>query len=169
MATGKEQSIRIQASSGLSEEEINKMQKDAELHAEEDRKRKELAEARNQADNLVYTTEKSMQELGDKVDQATKDQISEKIAVVKKAIEGDDPEAIKKAQDELMQASHKLAEMMYQQQAGGTGGGDAGGATGGGAASGAAGGAAGAGAAGGGATRSGGDDDVVDADFEDVK
>ncbi len=166
MATGKEQSIRIQASSGLSEEEINKMQKDAELHAEEDRKRKELAEARNQADNLVYTTEKSMQELGDKVDQATKDQISDKIAAVKKAVEGDDPGAIKKAQDELMQASHKLAEMMYQQQAGGAAGGGPGGAAGAGA--GAAGSAAGAGAAGG-ASQGGSDDDVVDADFEDVK
>lgn len=166
MATGKEQSIRIQASSGLSEDEIKKMQQDAELHAEEDRKRKELAEARNAADNLVYTTEKSMQELGDKVDQATKDQINDKIAAVKKAVEGDDVEAIKKAQDELMQASHKLAEMMYQQQAGGAAGAGAAGA-------GAAGGAAGAGAAGGaagGAAQGGGsDDDVVDADFEDVK
>ncbi len=155
MATGKEQSIRIQASSGLSEEEIKKMQKDAELHAEEDRKRKELAEARNQADNLIYTTEKSLQELGDKVDQATKDQINDKIAALKKAIEGEDVQAIKTAQDELMQASHKLAEMMYQQQAGGAA--DAG--------------AAGAGAAGG-ASQGGvdaGDDDVVDADFEDVK
>ncbi len=163
MATGKEQSIRIQASSGLSEEEIKKMQKDAELHAEEDRKRKELAEARNQADNLVYTTEKSLQELGDKVDQATKDQITEKIAAVKKAVEGDDTEAIKKAQEELMQASHKLAEMMYQQQAGGAAG--SGGAAGAGA------GAAGAGAAGGAAQGGGSasDDDVVDADFEDVK
>ncbi len=163
LATGKEQSIRIQASSGLSEEEIKKMQKDAELHAEEDRKRKELAEARNQADNLVYTTEKSLQELGDKVDQATKDQITEKIAAVKKAVEGDDAEAIKKAQEELMQASHKLAEMMYQQQAGGAAG--PGGAAGAGA------GAAGAGAAGGAAQGGGSasDDDVVDADFEDVK
>ncbi len=155
MATGKEQSIRIQASSGLSEEEIKRMQKDAELHAEEDRRRKELAEARNQADNLIYTTEKSLQELGDKVDQATKDQITDKIAVVKKAVEGDDIDAIKKAQDELMQASHKLAEMMYQQQAGAAGAGAGPGA-------GAAGGAAGA-------SQAGGDDDVVDADFEDVK
>ncbi len=165
MATGKEQSIRIQASSGLSEEEIKNMQKDAELHAEEDRKRKELAEARNAADNLVYTTEKSMQELGDKVDQATRDQINDKIAAVKKAVEGEDVDAIKKAQDELMQASHKLAEMMYQQQAGAAGPGGAGAAGGA-----AAGGAAGAGAAGGGAAQGGGsDDDVVDADFEDVK
>jgi len=166
MATGKEQSIRIQASSGLSEDEIKKMQKDAELHAEEDRKRKELVEARNSADNLVYTTEKSLQELGDKVDQATKDQINDKIAAVKKAVEGEDVDAIKKAQDELMQASHKLAEMMYQQQAGGGPGGAAGAGPGAGAA---AGGAAGAGDAGGGAAQGGSDDDVVDADFEDVK
>ncbi len=156
MATGKEQSIRIQASSGLSEEEIKKMQKDAELHAEEDRKRKELVEARNQADNLIYTTEKSMKELGDKIDQATKDQIDGKIAALKKAVEGDDAAAIKQASDELMQASHKLAEMMYQQQAQGAG--DAG-----------AGAAGAAGAAGGGTSQGGGDDDVVDADFEDVK
>lgn len=162
MATGKEQSIRIQASSGLSEEEIKQMQKDAELHAEEDRKRKELVEARNQADNMVYTTEKSLQELGDKVDQATRDQINDKISALKKVAEGEDTEAIKKAQDELMQASHKLAEMMYQQQAGG-------GAAGAGAAGGAAAGAdagAGGGAAG---STSQGNDDVVDADFEDVK
>ncbi len=162
MATGKEQSIRIQASSGLSEEEIKRMQKDAELHAEEDRRRKELAEARNQADNLIYTTEKSMQELGDKVDQATKDQITEKIAAVKKAVEGDDIDAIKKAQDDLMQASHKLAEMMYQQQAGAAGAGAGGPGAGAGAAGGAASGSAGT-------SQAGGDDDVVDADFEDVK
>ena len=159
MATGKEQSIRIQASSGLSEEEIKKMQKDAELHAEEDRKRKELVEARNQADNLIYTTEKSLKELGDKIDQATKDQIDEKIAALKKAAEGDDTAAIKQASEELMQASHKLAEMMYQQQAQGAGGAGAAGAAGAGA----------GGATGGGASQGGGDDDVVDADFEDVK
>jgi len=162
MATGKEQSIRIQASSGLSEEEIQNMQKDAELHAEEDRKRKELAEARNAADNLVYTTEKSMQELGDKVDQATRDQINDKIAAVKKAVEGEDVEAIKKAQDDLMQASHKLAEMMYQQQGGA-------GAAGAGAGAAGAGAAGGAGPEGAGSAQGGSDDDVVDADFEDVK
>ncbi len=158
LATGKEQSIRIQASSGLTEEEIKRMEEEAKLHAEEDRKKKELVEARNQADSLIYTTEKSLKELGDKVDAATKDNINQKIEALKKAMEGDDVNAIKKAQDELIQASHKLAEMMYQQA-------QAGGAAGGAGAS-----AAGAQAAGGASGSGGkGDDDVVDADFEEVK
>ena len=152
MATGKEQSIRIQASSGLSEEEIQKMTKDAELHAEEDKKQREAAEVRNQADTLIYSTEKSLQELGDKVDTATKDQINDKIKDLRKAMEGTDLEAIKKAQDELMQASHKLAEMMYQQAAGAQAGGAED--------------TSGKGEKGG---KGGGDDDVVDADFEEVK
>ena len=156
MATGKEQSIRIQASSGLSEEEIQKMTRDAELHAEEDKKQREAAEVRNQADTLIYSTEKSVQELGDKVDSATKDQINDKIKDLRKAMEGTDLEAIKKAQDELMQASHKLAEMMYQQAAGGAqAGSEEGGAD-----------TSGKGEKGG---KGGGDDDVVDADFEEVK
>ncbi len=156
LATGKEQSIRIQASSGLSEEEIKRMEEEAKLHAEEDRKKRELVEARNQADNLIYTTEKSLKELGDKVDSATRDQINQKIEALKKAMEGDDINAIKTAQDELMQASHKIAEMLYQQtQAGG-------GATGAGAAGEAGGQAAGE-------SKGGGEDDVVDADFEEVK
>jgi molecular chaperone DnaK len=157
LATGKEQSIRIQASSGLTEEEIKRMEEEAKLHAEEDRKKKELVEARNQADSLIYTTEKSLKELGDKVDASTKDNINQKIEALKKAMEGDDVNAIKKAQDELIQASHKLAEMMYQQaQAGGAAGG--------------AGASAGAQAAGGTSGSGGkGDDDVVDADFEEVK
>ncbi len=151
MATGKEQSIRIQASSGLSEEEIQKMTKDAELHAEEDKKQREAAEVRNQADTLIYSTEKSLQELGDKVDSATKDQINDKIKDLRKAMEGTDLEAIKKAQDELMQASHKLAEMMYQQAAGAQAGREGGADT------------------SGKGEKGGGDDDVVDADFEEVK
>ncbi len=153
MATGKEQSIRIQASSGLSEEEIQEMTRDAELHAEEDKKQREAAEVRNQADTLIYSTEKSLQELGDKVDTATKDQINDKIKDLRKAMEGTDLEAIKKAQDELMQASHKLAEMMYQQAAGAQ-------------ASGAEDTSGSKGEKGG---KGGGDDDVVDADFEEVK
>ncbi len=155
LATGKEQSIRIQASSGLSEEEIKRMEEEAKLHAEEDRKKKELVEARNQADSLIYTTEKSLKELGDKVDAATRDNINQKIEALKKVMEGDDAQAIKKAQDELMQASHKLAEMMYQQTQAGAGAAGAG--------------AAGAGAAGGTSSQGGGEDDVVDADFEEVK
>ena len=154
MATAKEQSIRIQASSGLSEEEIQKMTKDAELHAEEDKRQREAAEVRNQADTLIYSTEKSLQELGDKVDSATKDQINDKIKDLRKAMEGTDLEAIKKAQDELMQASHKLAEMMYQQAAGAQAGSEGGADT------------SGKGEKGG---KGGGDEDVVDADFEEVK
>ena len=162
MGTGKEQSIKITASSGLSEEEIKKMQKDAELHAEEDKKRKELVEAKNNGDSLVYATEKSLKEVGDKVDAETRSKVESGIEKLKKALEGDDLEAIKQATEELTQASHKLAEIMYSQASQQQPGGDAG--------AGAAGGAAGAagGAAGGGAP-GGKDDDVVDADFEEVK
>ena len=164
LATGKEQSIRIQASSGLSEEEIKRMEEEAKLHAEEDRKKKELVEARNQADSLIYTTEKSLKELGDKVDAATRDNINQKIEALKEVMEGEDAQAIKQAQDELMQASHKLAEMMYQQTQA-----EAGAAGAGAAAGGAGAGAAGGAQAGGGSGQGGGEDDVVDADFEEVK
>ncbi len=159
LATGKEQSIRIQASSGLSEEEIKKMIKEAELHAEEDKKRKELVDARNHADSLIYSTEKSMADLGDKVDEDTKKQIQERIDALKKIMEGDDPAAIRTAQDALMQASHKLAEMMYQKASQSAGAGAAGA----GCQSGTCGGAEGQ-------KKSGsGKDDVMDADFEEVK
>ncbi len=118
LGTGKEQSIKITASSGLSEAEIEKLVKDAEMHAEEDKRRKELIEARNQADSMVYSVEKNIKEFGDKIDSAEKSRIEDIIAKVKKAIEGDDTEAIKKAQDELMNVSHKLAEAMYAKTAG---------------------------------------------------
>ena len=154
LGTGKEQSIKITASSGLSEAEIEKLVKDAEMHAEEDKRRKELIEARNQADSLVYSVEKNIKEFGDKVDAAEKSRIEDAIARVKKALEGDDLDAIKKAQDELMNVSHKLAEAMYAKTAGGAGG------------PGAAGGASAAGAD---ASSGKKDDDVVDADFEEVK
>jgi molecular chaperone DnaK len=114
-ATGKEQSIQITASSGLSKEEIDKLVKDAELHSDEDKKKKELVEARNTADTLIYSTEKSIKDLGDKVDTATKSKIDDVIVRLKKAIEGDDKEEIKRLSDELTQSSHKLAEAMYQQ------------------------------------------------------
>lgn len=113
MGTGKEQSIRITASSGLSDEEIEKMVKDAEMHESEDKKRRELIEARNQADSLVYTTEKSLKDNEDKIDAETKSNIESALEDVKKAIEGDDVEAINKAVEALSQASHKLAEAMY--------------------------------------------------------
>ena len=154
-ATGKEQSIRITASSGLSKEEIDQLIKDAEMHAEDDKKQKELVEARNNADSLIYSTEKSINELGDKVDAGTKSQIEEIIGRLKKEMEGDDVEKIKSISEELTQASHKLAETMYQQasQSGEQ--------------------QAGAGEAGGGESQSQGggaeDEDVVDADYEEVK
>jgi len=114
MATGKEQSIQITASSGLSKEEIDKLIKDAELHAEEDKKKRELVDARNHADALIYSTEKSIKDLGDKVDAATKNKVEAAIEPLKKAMEGNDAEEIKRLSEELTQASHKLAEAMYQ-------------------------------------------------------
>ena len=114
-ATGKEQSIQITASSGLSKEEIDSLIKDAELHAEDDKKKKELVEARNSADALIYSTEKSMKDLGDKVDDATKGKVEAAIEPLKKAMEGDDVAEIKRLSEELTQAAHKLAEAMYQQ------------------------------------------------------
>jgi molecular chaperone DnaK len=114
-ATGKEQSIQITASSGLSEEEIDKLVKDAEVHAEDDKKKKELVEARNSADSLIYSTEKSIKDLGDKIDAETKSKVETTIEPLKKAMEGEDTEEIKRLSEELTQASHKLAEAMYQQ------------------------------------------------------
>ncbi len=113
LGTGKEQSIRITASSGLSKEEVEKMVRDAEAHAAEDKKKRELIEARNQADSLAYSTEKSLKEFGDKVDVAEKKKIEDALAAVKKAMEGSDLDAIKQATEALSQASHKLAEAMY--------------------------------------------------------
>jgi molecular chaperone DnaK len=113
LGTGKEQSIRITASSGLAEEEIKKMVKDAEAHAAEDKKRREMAEARNQLDSLIYTTEKSLKEFGDKIGAGDKQNIEEAITKAKKAMESNDVNTIKSAQDELTRSSHKLAEAMY--------------------------------------------------------
>ena len=113
--TGKEASIRIEAGSGLSEEEIERMKKDAEAHAEEDKQKKEQIETRNRADALVYSTEKALKEHGDKVDEATRKSIEDGVADLKKALEGDDIEAIKKAEEELAQRSQKLGEEVYKQ------------------------------------------------------
>jgi len=113
LGTGKEQSIRITASSGLSDEEIEKMVKDAESHAGEDKKKRELIEARNQADSLVYSTEKSLQEHGDKIDAETKGKINSALEDLKKAMEGDSAEEIQQKTEALAQASHKLAEAIY--------------------------------------------------------
>lgn len=125
LGTGREQSIKITASSGLSEQEIKKMVNDAAIHAEEDRKKKALAEARNHADTLIYTTEKSLADLGDKIDAATKTSITEAVDRLKKAMEGNDTDEIKRYSDELTKASYKLAEAIYSKtaQAGGTGAG----------------------------------------------
>jgi molecular chaperone DnaK len=156
MGTGKEQSIRITASSGLSEEEIENMKKDAELHAEEDKKRKEMVEAKNNADSMIHMTEKTLGELGDKVDAETKGNVEREIENTKKALESDDFDSIKSATEALTQASHKLAELMYAQASQDQG-----------AAAGAGPDAAGADA--GKASSKDDDDDVVDADFEEVK
>ena len=147
MGTGKEQSIRITASSGLSEDEIERLVKEAESHADEDKAKQKLIEVRNQADTLIYTSEKSLRDLGDKVDATIKADIESKVEALKKLLDGDDAAAIETATQELAQASHKLAEQLYQQQN------DQG-------AAGNPGPEAGAGAA--------QDDDVVDADYKEV-
>ena len=114
MATQKEQSIKITASSGLSKEEVEQFVKDAEAHSEEDKKRRETVEIRNQADSLIYGTEKNLQEHGDKIPEDEKTNIQEAIDGMKKAMEGDDVEAMKAAMQTLTTASHKLAEEMYK-------------------------------------------------------
>ena len=119
-ATDKEQSIRIEASSGLSEEEIEKMTKDADAHAEEDKKKKEKIEIKNNADTLVYTTEKLLRDAGDKIKAEDKKSIEEKVEALKKVKDGDDTEAIKKASEELSLEAQKIGAAMYQQQAGQT-------------------------------------------------
>ena len=151
-ATNKEQSIQITASSGLNKDEIERLVKDAEAHAEEDHKKRELVDARNHADTLIYSTERSIKDLGEKVDAATKTKIQEATDKLRKAMEGDDKDEIRRLSEELTNASHKLAEAMYQQasQADGQKAG------------------AGPGAAEG-AKSSKPEEDVVDADFEEVK
>jgi len=144
-ATNKEQQIRIQASGGLSDADIQKMVKDAEEHAAEDKKRKDAVEAKNQADSLIHSTEKAMSEHGDKVDAADKTAIEAALAALKTAMEGDDAETIKEKTNTLAQSSMKLGEAMYKAQQ----------------AEGAAADAASDGAA-------PKDDNVVDADFEEV-
>ncbi|HEY7744946.1 MAG TPA: molecular chaperone DnaK, partial [Desulfuromonadales bacterium] len=148
LGTGKEQSIRITASSGLSHEEIEKMVKDAEVHSAEDHKKRELIEARNQADGLAYTTEKSLKEHGDKIDEATRAGIQQALDELKKSMEADDAETIRKKTEALAQAAHKLAEAMYAkaQAAGETGE-----------------------ASTSGEARTAGKEDVVEAEFEEVK
>jgi molecular chaperone DnaK len=113
-ATGKEQSIRIEASTGLSKEEVEKMKKDAELHAEEDKKKKEVVETKNMADTLVFTTEKALRDAGDKITADEKKPVEEKIEALKKVKDSDDIAAIKKATEELSQAAQKIGEKLYK-------------------------------------------------------
>ena len=114
--TGKETHIQITSSSGLSEEEINRMVKDAEAHADEDKKAKEAVDARNEADSLINATEKSVNELGDKISGADKQAIDDAKAALKKALEGSDIADIKAKTEALKQASYKIAEQLYKQQ-----------------------------------------------------
>ncbi|MDN5940498.1 MAG: molecular chaperone DnaK [Nitrospira sp.] len=114
LATQKEQSIKITASSGLSKEEVEKLVKDAQAHTDEDKKRRRTAEAKNQADTLIYQTEKNLSEHGDKIAAEDKTKIEEAVAELKKAMEGTDPTAIESATQTLTTASHKLAEEMYK-------------------------------------------------------
>ncbi|MGB1556834.1 MAG: molecular chaperone DnaK, partial [Oceanococcaceae bacterium] len=136
-ATGKEQKIVIQSSSGLSDADIERMVKDAELHAEEDKKFRELVDAKNQAEGMIHGVEKSLEEMGDKVEAAEKSAIEEAVTALRSALEGDDKDAIEAKTQELAQASAKMAEKAYADS-----------------------GAAGEAKA---------DDDVVDAEFEEVK
>ncbi|MBN1496213.1 MAG: molecular chaperone DnaK [Spirochaetes bacterium] len=117
LGTGKEQKIRIESSSGLNEDEIKKMVRDAEEHSSEDKKAREIIDARNEADSFIYAMEKLIKENADKIEPAEKDKIEAEISSLKTAMEGDSVTAIKEAKGRLEQASHKFAERMYQQHA----------------------------------------------------
>ena len=149
LATQKEQSIKITASSGLSKEEVEKLVRDAQTHTEDDKRRRKAAEAKNQADNLLYQTEKNLKEHGDKIAPEERTKIEEAVTALKKAMEGSDPDAIESATQTLTTASHKLAEEMYK-KASASAAGDAGSA--------------------GSASQNGAktDEKVVDAEFEEV-
>ena len=123
LGTGKEQHITITASSNMSKEDIDKAVKEAEMYAAEDKKRKEEVDVRNQGDQMVYQTEKTMQELGDKLDGAEKAEVESKLAALKQALTGTDTAAIKSATEELTQAFYKLSEKLYQQAGGAQGAG----------------------------------------------
>ncbi len=147
--TGKEQSIQIKASSGLSEDEINRMVEDAEQHEEEDRKQRELVEARNQGDNMIHAARKSMSDLGEQLEASEKEDVESAISELESAMQGNDKDDIEAKTQAVAEKSGKLAERVYQNAGGddGSGGGDAGG---------------------GAESQSGREDDVVDADFEEV-
>jgi molecular chaperone DnaK len=115
MATGKQQSIRITASSGLTKEEIDRLVQDAELHADSDRKKKDLVDARNTADALIYTTEKSLSEFSEKINDGIRSEIEDGVKNLKRAMESEDVDEIKRLTEVLQQTSHKMASDMYQQ------------------------------------------------------
>jgi len=144
LGTGKEQSIVVRPTSGLPEDEIKRIIEEAEKHSEEDRRKRELAEARNQADSLIYSVEKTLRELGDKAPADLRKEVEEKIAKLREKMEGDDIEAIRRASDELTQASYRLAEILYRTKAGASEAGSA-------------------------SQSQKGKDDVIDADFEEMK
>ncbi|HIZ46215.1 MAG TPA: Hsp70 family protein, partial [Candidatus Olsenella pullistercoris] len=139
-ATGKSQEITISGSTALSDDEVDRMVKDAEAHAEEDKKHKDEIEVRNQVDSLAYSTEQTLKDLGDKVPADQKKQAEDAVAEAKKALEGQDVDAIRAAGDKLQEVGHKLAEVVYSATQDETAGGQAG--------------------------AQGGSDDVVDADYE---
>jgi molecular chaperone DnaK len=151
-ATSKEQSIRIQASGGLSEADIKRMMDEADRYKDEDRKKRESVEARNAGEATIHATEKSLKEVGDKVSAADKSRVESAINELKEALKSDNVETIKAKTSALTQASMKLGEALYgAQAAGGAGGGP------------------GAGPAGGEQKKNGAGENVVDADFEEVK
>jgi molecular chaperone DnaK len=145
-ATGKEQSIVIKASSGLSDEEVEAMVKDAEAHAEEDRKLKELVDVRNQAENMIHATEKSVTDLGEQVTEDEKKEVESRIADLREVLKGDDKDAIEAKLQALTESSGKIAEKAYAQASSENAGADADGAS-----------------------EAPAGDDVVDAEFEEVK
>ncbi|HEX9890648.1 MAG TPA: Hsp70 family protein, partial [Actinomycetota bacterium] len=122
-ATGKEQAMTITGGTALGKDEIDRMVKEAETFAEEDHKRREAAEARNEADNLAYQAEKTLGELGDKVSDADKQEVETAVADVKEALKGEDVDAIKRSTETLSQAFQKVGQAVYQQQAAAQGGG----------------------------------------------
>ena len=151
LATQKEQSIKITASSGLSKDEVDKLVRDAQAHTDDDKKRRKLAEAKNQADSLIYGTEKNLTEHGDKIGEDDKTKITEAIAALRKAMEGTDAEAIESATQTLTTSSHKLAEEMYKKASASASAGPGDGAS-----------------SDGGGSQQPKDEKVVDAEFEEV-
>ena len=154
LGTGKEQAIKITSSSGLSDSEVERMVQEAEQYADDDKKRRDSAELRNQAETLLYSTEKTMGELGDKLPEADKEKITAVSEQLRKSLEGDDPEAIRSDIEALTQASHKLAELLYSQAAANPSGSDQPGDD---------------QNQGGGSGSKQDDDNIVDADYEEVK